>query len=260
MFFCACSQDDRQARNKTRMGFMVLMMRLRYSLKINLRLPLIMNLPLILRQTEGMKKLLALAFLWTGFSSFAQTVQRPRLIVGIVVDQMRWDFLYRYDRYGSDGFQRLLREGFSWENTFIPYMPTYTAPGHSCIYTGSVPSLHGIIGNNWYDRPSHKLVYCTDDSAVNSVGSSSAAGRMSPRNLWANTITDELRLSNNFKSRTIAIALKDRSSILPGGHTANGAYWFDNATGGFITSTFYRPGLPDWVSRFNARKWPDTYL
>jgi predicted AlkP superfamily pyrophosphatase or phosphodiesterase len=207
-----------------------------------------------------MKKLFCLLLLVFAGTAFGQTPQRPKLIIGIVVDQMRWDFLYRYDRYGTDGFRRLLREGFSCENTFIPYTPTYTAPGHTCIYTGSVPSLHGIIGNNWFDRSSNKVVYCTDDSSVTSVGSQSIWGKMSPRNLWANTITDELRLSNNFKSRTIAVAMKDRSSILPGGHTANGVYWFDNTTGGFITSSFYRTALPSWVSDFNARKLPDTYL
>lgn len=206
-----------------------------------------------------MKKLFPL-FLLMNVLAQAQTPARPRLVVGIVVDQMRWDYLYRYDRYGKDGFQRLLREGFSCENTFVPYTPTYTAPGHTCIYTGSVPSLHGIIGNNWFDRASNRTVYCTDDSAARSVGSNSIWGKMSPRNLWANTITDELRESNNFKSRTIAIALKDRSSILPGGHTANGVYWFDNTSGGFITSTFYTNTLPDWVSRFNARHLPDSFL
>jgi predicted AlkP superfamily pyrophosphatase or phosphodiesterase len=194
------------------------------------------------------------------FQLNAQTLSRPKLVVGIVVDQMRWDFLYRYDRYSNDGFKRMLREGFSCENTFIPYTPTYTACGHTCIYTGSVPSLHGIIGNNWFDRPSGKIVYCTDDSSVSGVGSSSIWGKMSPRNLWSNTITDELRVNTNFKNKTIAIALKDRSSILPGGHTANAAYWFDNTAGGFISSTFYLSTLPNWLLQFNSKKLPDTYL
>src|SRR4051795_3323433 len=127
---------------------------------------------------------------------------RPKLVVGIVVDQMRWDYLYRYaSRYSDNGFKRLISDGFSCENTFIPYMPTYTAPGHTCIYTGSVPAIHGIIGNNWYDRLTKKIVYCTDDSTVHSVGSTSIAGEMSPANLWATTITDELRLATNFKSK-----------------------------------------------------------
>ncbi|WP_132053603.1 alkaline phosphatase PafA [Pseudocnuella soli] len=187
--------------------------------------------------------------------------QKPKLVVGVVVDQMRWDYLYRYqDRYIADGFKRLLREGFSCENTLIPYTPTYTAPGHTCVYTGSVPSLHGIVGNNWYSRELGRSVYCTEDDSVQTVGSTSTAGKQSPRNMWASTITDELRLANNFTGKTIGIALKDRGAILPAGHTANAAYWFDNASGGFITSTFYMQQLPQWVQQFNARKLPDQYL
>ncbi|MGI8600599.1 MAG: alkaline phosphatase family protein [Chitinophagaceae bacterium] len=187
--------------------------------------------------------------------------QKPKLIVGIVVDQMRWDYLYRYsDRYGNEGFKRLLKEGFSCENTFINYIPTYTAPGHTTVYTGAVPSLHGIIGNVWYDKPTGKTVYCTDDDTVTGVGTTSNAGKMSPKNMWSTSFADELRLATNFRNKTIAIALKDRGSILPGGHTANAAYWIDNSTGGWITSSFYMKNLPSWVQTFNNRKWPDVYL
>lgn len=191
----------------------------------------------------------------------AQPLSRPKLVVGVVVDQMRWDYLYRYyDRYGANGFRRLLREGFSCENAFIPYTPTYTAAGHTCVYTGSVPALHGIMGNNWYDREQKKVVYCTDDASVQTVGSTSVAGKMSPRNMWSTTVTDELRLATNFRNKTIAIALKDRGAILPGGHTANAAYWFDNANGAWISSTFYMQSLPDWVRKFNDRRLPDAYM
>jgi hypothetical protein len=146
----------------------------------------------------------------------AQTLSRPKLVVGIVVDQMRWDYLYRfYDRYSSDGFKRLLKEGFSCENTFIPYTPTYTAAGHACIYTGSVPALNGIMGNSWYNRIQKKVFYCTEDNSVQPVGTTSSAGKMSPANMWSNTITDELRLATNFRNKTITIALKDREAILP---------------------------------------------
>ena len=209
-----------------------------------------------------MKRCFSFLLLLVGFSVAAQnSVARPKLVVGIVVDQMRWDYLYRFNnRYGNDGLKRILREGFSCENTFIPYVPTVTAVGHTTVYTGSVPFLHGIIGNNWFDKNSGKLVYCTDDDSVVGVGSNSIAGKMSPRNLWSNTITDELRLATNFQNKTIAVALKDRGAILPGGHTANAAYWFDNATGGWITSTFYRNTLPEWVKKLNERKLPDAYL
>jgi predicted AlkP superfamily pyrophosphatase or phosphodiesterase len=208
-----------------------------------------------------MKRLTGFLLLLVVFSAQAQSLNRPKLVVGMVIDQMRWDYLYRYyDRYTNDGFKRLLREGFSCENAFIPYLPTHTAPGHTCIYTGSVPALHGIMGNTWYDEVQKKTVYCTDDSSVQTVGSTSVAGKMSPKNMWANTVTDELRLATNFRSKTIAIALKDRGAILPGGHMANAAYWFDNATGGWISSTFYMQELPAWVKKFNNRKLPDTYL
>ena len=199
------------------------------------------------------------AFCFT--NSFPQKVSRPKLVVGIMVDQMRWDFLYRYaDRYTADGFKRLMREGFNNENAFIPYTPTYTAPGHSCVYTGSVPALHGIAGNYWYDKNLKRNVYCTEDSTVNTVGSTSNAGKQSPRNMWANTITDELRIAQNFRNKTVAIALKDRGSILPGGHTSNGSYWFDNATGSWITSDFFMKSLPQWMIDFNNKKLPDHYL
>ena len=176
---------------------------------------------------------------------------------------MRWDYLYRYNSlYSDNGFKRLLKEGFSCENTMIPYTPTYTAPGHTCIYTGSVPAIHGIVGNDWYDRAKHKKVYCTEDKDAITVGSSSDAGKMSPENLWATTITDELRLSNNFKSRVIGIALKDRGAILPAGHSANAAYWYDNKVGKWISSNYYFPllSLPQWVNNFNANNYPEKIM
>lgn len=185
----------------------------------------------------------------------------PKLIVGLVIDQMRWDFLYRYkDLYTANGFKRLLNEGHSCENTMIPFMPTYTAPGHSCVYTGSVPAINGIIGNNWYDKNTKKFIYCTQDDSVQTVGSKNNAGKMSPKNLWSTTITDELRLATNFKSKVIGIALKDRGAILPAGHSANAAYWYDGETGKWITSTHYMRELPGWVNDFNAIDFPAKYM
>ena len=186
---------------------------------------------------------------------------KPKLVVGIVIDQMRWDYLYRFNQlYTANGFKRLLGEGFSCENTFIPYTPTYTAPGHTCIYTGSVPAIHGIVGNNWYDRSLNKVVYCTDDSTAATVGNNSDAGKMSPQNMWATTITDELRLSNNFKSKVIGIAIKDRGAILPAGHSANAAYWYDDKGGKWISSTYYMPDVPAWVKDFNAKDVVAKYM
>ncbi|ETZ20450.1 alkaline phosphatase PafA [Pedobacter sp. V48] len=189
------------------------------------------------------------------------TLNRPKLVVGLVVDQMRWDYLYRYyNRYSNGGFKRMVNEGFSAENTFIPYTPTYTACGHSSIYTGSVPSINGIIGNDWYDPQLKRGVYCAEDTTVKTVGSDTRAGLMSPKNLLTTTITDELRLATNFKSKVIGISLKDRGSILPAGHSANAAYWFDGGTGDWITSTHYMTQLPSWVVDYNKLKMADKYF
>jgi arylsulfatase A-like enzyme len=192
------------------------------------------------------------------------TVERPRLVVGIVVDQMRWDYLYRFhDRYGDKGFKRLLREGFSCENTMLNHVPTYTAIGHATIYTGSVPSIHGIAGNSFIVQATGKSLYCTEDNAVESVGTprpDAAAGKMSPLNLKATTITDELELATNFRSKVIGVSLKDRGSILPAGHAADAAYWFDGESGNWITSTWYRPELPAWLDEYNRARPAEAYL
>ncbi|WP_051080628.1 alkaline phosphatase PafA [Pontibacter roseus] len=186
---------------------------------------------------------------------------RPKLVVGIVVDQMRYDFLYRYwDKYGEGGIKKLVTQGFNFKNNHYSYVPTYTGPGHASVYTGSVPALNGIIGNSWYDRTTGSTVYCVEDKTVKTVGSTSDAGLMSPKNLLTTTITDELRLSNNMQSKVIGIALKDRGAILPAGHTANGAYWFDSPSGNWITSTFYSNELPKWVQEFNGQKHPDRLM
>ena len=191
----------------------------------------------------------------------AQPVARPKLVVGIVVDQMRWDYLYRYSaRYGAGGFRRMLREGFSCEDVYISHLPSYTAVGHSTIFTGSVPSVHGIAGNDWIDQATGRDVYCVEDTTVQPVGGSSPAGNMSPRNLLATTVTDELMLATNFSSRVVGVSLKDRASILPAGHTPTGAYWFDDVKGVFSTSTWYMKQLPAWVEAFNGRNEPEKLV
>lgn len=184
---------------------------------------------------------------------------RPRLVVGIVVDQMKYDYLFRFEhQYGNGGFKRLMKEGFTFHDVRFNYIPTYTGPGHASIYTGTTPSIHGIISNDWYDREKGVNVYCTEDSSVKPVGGK--AGYMSPSRLITTTITDELRITSNFKSKVIGIALKDRGAILPAGHSANAAYWYDAASGNWITSTWYMNQLPDWVNNFNALRLPEEYL
>jgi predicted AlkP superfamily pyrophosphatase or phosphodiesterase len=186
---------------------------------------------------------------------------KPKLVIGIMIDQMRWDYLYRfYDRYAANGgFKRLMNNGYNCENTFIPYVPTVTACGHSSVYTGSVPAINGITGNNWWDYEKNRMVYCSEDKTVKTVGSTSRAGEMSPRNLLTTTICDELKLANNFRSKVIGIAIKDRGGILPAGHSANAAYWYDGTTGNWITSTYYMNELPQWVQDFNKKKYVDAF-
>lgn len=200
-------------------------------------------------------------FLISSFAQTSKTVSKPKLVVGIVVDQMRYDYIYRFwDKFGNDGFKKLVNEGFFCKNTNYNYVPTYTGPGHASIYTGTTPAVHGIIANDWYDKSSGKNMYCVQDDKVASVGTTAPEGKRSPVNLLTTTITDELRISSNMKSKVIGIALKDRSAILPAGHTANAAYWYDGSIGSFITSTYYMKELPLWVQEFNKKELAKKYL
>lgn len=215
-----------------------------------------------------LKKLVAAVLLLSAISTQAQKnkiagtigaadITRPKLVVGLVIDQMRWDYLYRYYRhYGDGGFRRLLREGFSFNNVMIDYVPTVTALGHTAIYTGSVPSIHGIAGNDWTDRETGENVYCTRDKDVKGVGSTSEKiGAHSPHNLWSTTISDQLGLATGFRAKVVGVSLKDRASILPAGKNPTGAFWFDEGSGDFVTSTYYMADLPQWLKSFNAQKW-----
>jgi hypothetical protein len=171
-----------------------------------------------------MKKLLIFSFLlsYTLLSigqKPAKPAPSPKLVIGVMVDQMRWDYIYRYQhRYGANGFKRILNEGFTCENTYISYAQTVTAAGHASVYTGSVPAINGIMGNDWYDRSQKRMVYCVEDDDVKIVGGNGNKEPMSPKNLQSTTITDELELATNFRSKVIGVAIKDRGSILPAGH------------------------------------------
>lgn len=207
-----------------------------------------------------MKRVSHFVMLLLTISLFAQQ-QRPKLVVGIVVDQMKPDYLQRfYDDFGDNGFKRLFKEGYTFHNTHYNFLPTYTAPGHASIYTGTTPSIHGIVGNDWFSRRLQKERYCTDDADVQIIGNSAKGDDpMSPKNLLTTTITDELRLSTNFKGKVIGMSIKDRGAILPAGHFANWAFWYSK-TGSFISSTFYGPTLPTWVNEFNDEKHYLPYL
>ena len=178
-------------------------------------------------------------------------VERPKLVVGLVVDQMRWDYLYYYyDKYGQGGLRRLVDEGFNCDNNLINYVPTITGIGHASIYTGTTPALHSIAGNDFY--MDGKFTYCCSDPSVKGVGSEGSAGEMSPRKMTATTMGDMLKVATDFKSKVIGVAMKDRAAILPAGQAADAAYWWDNSVGHYITSTYYMEDLPKWVKKFNA--------
>lgn len=187
--------------------------------------------------------------------AFSQTTksEKPKLVVGIVVDQMRNDYIERFwNHYSEDGFKRLVNNGYRFKNAHFNYVPTYTGPGHASIYTGTTPATHGIIGNNWYDKTIDASVYCAGDTSVQPIGTMDKAGMMSPHRMTVTTIADENRLATQMRGKTIGVALKDRGAILPAGHTANAAYWFHGMDEGqWISSSFYMDSLPQWVIEFN---------
>ncbi|WP_026812307.1 alkaline phosphatase PafA [Arenibacter certesii] len=185
----------------------------------------------------------------------------PKLVVGIVVDQMRYDYLTRFwGHYGEGGFKRMVNDGFNFKNNHFNYAPTYTGPGHASVYTGTTPAIHGVIGNDWYDKYDDKSVYCASDDSYSSVGTASSAGEMSPHRMLSTTMTDQLRLHTQMQGKVIAVAIKDRGAVLPGGHSANAAYWFKGGNeGNWITSTYYMDELPKWVKDFNDKRSVDTY-
>lgn len=191
----------------------------------------------------------------------AQPTNTPKLVVGIVVDQMRQEYLYRFERkYGDGGFKRLMGQGFMLKNAHYNYAPTVTGPGHASVYTGTTPAMHGIIGNDWFDKNSKKDVNCVGDERQKPVGSDGGNGDVSPWRLMTTTITDELELATQRRAKVIGISMKDRGAVLPAGHTPDGAYWFDGSTGKFITSTYYKQALPTWLDKFNAQNLAEKYL
>ena len=203
---------------------------------------------------------LVLAILFGAFNASAQQSEAPKLVVGIVVDQMCYEYLYRYEeRYGKKGLKLLMDKGTNCRNVDYNYVPTYTGPGHASIYTGTTPSNHGIVANDWWDRDLKRSINCVEDTTQTTVGSASDAGLCSPKNLKANTITDQLKLTYP-DSKVISMSIKNRGAILPGGHLSDGSYWYDFSNGNFITSTYFKQELPDWVKAFNAEKQAEKYM
>src|SRR5688572_6814314 len=189
------------------------------------------------------------------------TIQKPKLVVGIVVDQMRQEYLYRFhDKFSQGGFKRLMNDGFMLQNAHYNYAPTVTGPGHASVYTGTTPAIHGIIGNEYYDKISKQYVNCVEDELYKPVGNAEANGRLAPTRLLSSTITDELKLFTQKRLKVIGVSIKDRGAILPAGHMADAAYWYDSKSGKFISSTYYMQTLPEWVIKFNSQNLADKYL
>ena len=199
-----------------------------------------------------------------GVSLFGCSQKKPKLVVGITVDQMRYDYLTRFsEKFKNNGFKKLINEGHHLQNVHYNYMPTYTAVGHASIFTGTTPEYHGIIGNSWYDKFEKEFIYCVNDDRYHTLGGKSKQGK-SPHRMHVSSIMDQLRLAQNLKGKTIGISIKDRSAILPAGHMATAAYWFEGkALGNFVSSNFYFPlenRLPQWVQNFNRAKKASSYL
>ncbi|NLR92606.1 MULTISPECIES: alkaline phosphatase PafA [Flammeovirga] len=197
-------------------------------------------------------------------SAFAQfTEDKPKLVVGIIVDQMKYDYISRYwDNFGEDGFKKLVDEGYFVRNGQYNYAPTVTGPGHASVYSGTSPAYHSIVNNHFYDREKGKSVYCVDDDRYTTVGADTKNGKKSPYRLAVTNLSDELKWASNFRSKVYTVSIKDRSAVLPAGHRADGAYWLDDKTGNWISSSFYMENLPEWIEKMNnAKKRPiDQYL
>ena len=203
-----------------------------------------------------MKSLLVAILLFSSIAVHAQ--EQPKLIVGIVIDQMRTDYIYRFwEKFENDGFKKLKKDGYFCKNTHYNYIPTYTGPGHASIYSGTTPMEHGIIANSWYDKKSSGFIYCVADSSVKSIGTENESGKMSPKNMLAPSLGDAVRMASLFKGKSIGISIKDRGAILPAGHSANAAYWMDYESGKMISSSHYFDELPKWVTQFNNKNQAD---
>ncbi len=187
--------------------------------------------------------------------------RKPRLVIGIVIDQFRYDYLTRFESlFGEGGFKRLMEGGAVFTNANYLHVPTYTACGHATFMSGTGPSSNGIIGNEWYDRETGRRVTSVSDSKVKLLGGKEGASGMSPARLIGSTIGDELKLASIGQSKVVGVSLKDRSAILPAGKHPNGAYWFDSATGNLVSSTYYFSDLPEWVKQFNREQRPDRFF
>src|SRR3954454_5708319 len=200
--------------------------------------------------------LVCLSITSVGFGSAYNA--RPKLIVIIVIDQFRGDYLERYrDQFGEGGFRLFLDHGADFSDCHYNYANTRTGPGHATLLTGAYSDGHGILANEWWDPQKKRMVTSVQDDATKLVGIASTSPGSSPHNLLADTLGDELKLATQGKSRVFGVALKDRAAVLPAGFAGDGAFWIDPKSGAMITSTYYRSDLPKWAQEFNDRKSAD---
>src|SRR5690349_4707858 len=197
-----------------------------------------------------MKPTLAVLNAVLAISTMASAAERPKLVLAISIDQFRYDYLLRFRGEYKEGLDRLLTHGAVFTNARYEHFPTVTAIGHSTFLSGATPAISGIVANDWYEREEGKNVTSVSDDSVKLLGGAGDGGA-SPKRLLVSTVGDELKMSNGGRSRVIGMSLKDRSAILPVGHMADGAFWFDAANGNFVSSTYYFPALPAWVSTFD---------
>ncbi|NJK98102.1 MAG: hypothetical protein HC905_27185 [Bacteroidales bacterium] len=187
--------------------------------------------------------------------------EKPKHIIGIVVDQMRYDYLGRFwNQFGENGFKRLVNEGANCRNANYNHFFTQTGINYATLVTGTSPSYHGIIADEWYIPLKNKVINCVEDEREKTIGGSYEEGRLSPRNMLTTTIGDEIRLSTFMQSKVISIALEGKPAVIAGGHTPNAAYWFDGETGRWVTGSYYMNDLPAWVNEFNNKKFSDMYM
>lgn len=185
----------------------------------------------------------------------------PKLVVILVIDQFRGDYLERFhDEFGPAGFRLFTDRGAYFPACYYDYANTRTAPGHATIGSGTYTSGHGILANEWWVPSAKRVLSSVDDESTKLVGIDGDAMGASPHNLLADTLGDELRLATQGNSRVFGIALKDRAAILPTGFSANGAYWIDHVSGAWVTSTYYVNEIPRWVANFNGQKHAQKYL
>jgi len=186
---------------------------------------------------------------------------KPQLIIGIVIEGMRYDYIYRYwDNFGEGGFRRLIEEGAVCRNANYSYMLTQTSPGYATIATGCNPITHGIVSNEWYMQLQEQRIGSVFDAKEKSIGTQNDSYKFSPRNILTTTFTDELQIFNNKNSKVMSISLNPASAILAAGHMGNAAYWFDDVSGNWVTSSYYADSLPRWLTDFNAKRFPDMYI